>query len=199
MEEKTKNRMMKVGLASICLAMATPLVFAGCSAEPQKGDKGDPGKSAYEIANEQQVNAGKDAYASEQEWLDSLKATAQISDISVAYDATKSLEMGYPHMKVTVEYQEGDPYTTYFPANVDLEFDTIGHSLMGMDVLLGGKIDEKLYDISVRDFNSSEALTKLGTSQTYSLDVLNTKMQYTAVNKLDWYVRGRYSDRGLYH
>lgn len=85
-------------------------------------------------------------------------------------------------------YTDFVPYTTYFPANVDLEFDTIGHSLMGMDVLLGGKIDEKLYDISVRDFNSSEALTKLGTSQTYSLDVLNTKMQYTAVNKLDWYV-----------
>lgn len=78
MEEKKKSRFMKVGLASICLAMATPLVFAGCAAEPEKGEKGDTGASAYEVARANGFTG------TEAEWLASLQGQQGASAYEVA-------------------------------------------------------------------------------------------------------------------
>lgn len=66
-----KNKLKTVGLASICLALTTPFVFAGCAnPEDSKGDRGADGESAFEIAKRYDPSLeGKTA----EEWYASLK------------------------------------------------------------------------------------------------------------------------------
>lgn len=200
MEEKTKKRMMKVGLASICLAMATPLVFAGCSAEPVKGDKGDPGqdgKSAYEIANEQKVNNNEDPYANEQEWLDSLKGESGtdgkpgtdgkdgVSVIGVSSEMVS--HNGVPTLKFTFTYSNDTTSEAYSAVDMPLEFDIVGSTIKGVDATLGKSIDAAVEYCKTNIFNKVDYSVVQGSSNTYTVDNLKSTLNLTS--DIPWFVK----------
>ncbi len=141
MEEKKKKRLMKVGLASLCLALSTPLIFAGCSTDPEsvKGPQGEKGESAYEIAKRVTPDAVGDM--TETEWINSLKgekgdpgkdgaqgakgntgATGEAGASITKVDSEFCSYNGKPAIKFTFTMSKGEPLVSYAAVPSELNF-----------------------------------------------------------------------------
>ena len=181
MEEKKKKRLMRVGLTSLCLALATPLIFTGCSNTPDgiKGPQGERGESAYEVAK--RVTPDIVGNMTEAEWIASLKgdkgdAGAAGSSITKV-DSEYCTNNGKPAIKFTFTMSKGEPIVSY--AVVPSEFAFFGSRKVYTDLTsVLGETQNKIFN----------KIPAVGENETNKFTVAEVKGKIDNINDYNFYV-----------